>query len=157
VNTDSMFSSASEPRRAIPRVASLLFLPPALLGLLFGLHILSPEIMATWCTTRRGCGGVRLWQIYPDYFPAIALAIGIAFASMGLIVLRPRWVSDSRLAFRMLGLGAFFGMLMALYWIAALKWTDGSLGPVGFYAPLLVAVLVVVLVEVRRASLGASG
>jgi hypothetical protein len=138
------------PGRPIPRLAGLLLVLPAVLGLVFGLHLLPPSVMTTWCTTRRGCGGVRLWEEYPAHFPAIALAIGIAFGSMSVIIFRPAWATAGRVVPRLLGLGAVLGFMVALYWIAALRMTDGVLGPVGFYAPIAVLVLGVVPIEIGQ-------
>ncbi|MFI5209468.1 MAG: hypothetical protein ACHQ2E_03395 [Gemmatimonadales bacterium] len=141
------------PSPILRRVIALFSLPPALLGLLFGLRILKPEIMASWCTTRRGCGGVKLWLVYPTYFPAIALSFGIAFVALSILMLRGASVPASRwsdLGQRLAGLGVFFGFATALYWIGMLGLTDGQPSRLVFDLPLVVLVVIVVPTEIAR-------
>ena len=148
-----MHAGDEDSGRGLKRVAALLCAPPAALGLLFGSHLLDPRIMTNWCRSRRGCGGARIWQLYPHHFPMIALAFGIAFACIGLILWRRPRASSSRLGDlreRLIGIGAVFGFVTALYWIAALGATDGRIGPWAFYAPLIFIGVVVVPIEIGR-------
>lgn len=145
--------TTSPPSPFVRRVIALFSLPPALLGLLFGLKILKPEIMASWCTSRRGCGGVKLWLAYPAYFPAIALSFGIAFVALPILMLRrvsapaSRW---SNLGQRLAGLGVFFGFATALYWIGMLGLTNGQPGRLVFDLPLVALIVVVIPTEIAR-------
>ena len=148
-----MHADAADRGRWLKRVAALFCAPPAALGLLFGLHLLDPAIMTGWCRSRRGCGGVRLWQQYPHDFPAIALSLGIAFACIGLLLWRKPRPTRNRLedlGERLTGVGAVFGFTTALYWIAALDATDGRLGRWAYFAPLIFVAVVVVPIEVSR-------
>jgi hypothetical protein len=145
------------PPTGLRLMAAALCVPPALVGLLFGLRLLQPSIMRSWCTARRGCGGTKVWELYPGEFPAIALGFGIAFACLAVLLVRAPLPAESRLANliqRMTGLGAFFGLAVPLYWIAGLSLTNGHLGRLAFYAPLALLVIVVGPVEAARIRAG---
>lgn len=148
-----MHAGDEDSGRGLKRVAALFCAPPAALGLLFGLHLLDPQIMTNWCRSRRGCGGARIWQLYPHDFPAIALSFGISFACMAVILWRRPRAARSRLSDlveRLTGIGAVFGFATALYWTAGLSATNGRLGRWAFLAPLIFIAVAVVPIEIGR-------